>query len=238
MVERHEFRRVSGRLAVGIGAWNVLQNVVFPPWTYTPLNTAAAAGTVALADRLGLARGDLGLGRGTLRRGLLVGGGIGAAIIAATAAASTARGTRLLFRDDRAAGAPPTEAAFQVLIRIPLGTALFEEIVFRGLLLGWLVKGMPTRRAVAISSMLFGLWHVIPTWQTLAMYQGGAVRERGPGLVVGAEMAAVTTTSLVGGWFCWLRLRSGSLLAPVVVHAAANVAGYTAAWLVGDGADF
>jgi membrane protease YdiL (CAAX protease family) len=33
---------------------------------------------------------------------------------------------------------------------------------------------------------------------------------------------------VAGGGFAWLRLRSGSLLAPILVHAAVNVSAYLA----------
>jgi uncharacterized protein len=44
--------------------------------------------------------------------------------------------------------------------------------------------------------------------------------------------AAVAATALAGLVFCWLRLRAGSLLAPVMLHAATNSVAYAAAWVV------
>jgi uncharacterized protein len=37
---------------------------------------------------------------------------------------------------------------------------------------------------------------------------------------------------VAGVGFCWLRLRSGSLLAPALAHLATNVVALTLAWLV------
>jgi membrane protease YdiL (CAAX protease family) len=44
--------------------------------------------------------------------------------------------------------------------------------------------------------------------------------------------AAVAGTAVAGLVFCWLRLRSGSLLAPALVHWALNGLGYLLAFLV------
>ena len=40
-------------------------------------------------------------------------------------------------------------------------------------------------------------------------------------------------TFLVGLWLCFLRYRSGSILAPFIVHVASNTGGYVFAFLFG-----
>jgi CAAX protease family protein len=47
-----------------------------------------------------------------------------------------------------------------------------------------------------------------------------------------AVVGAVLATTLAGVVLCWLRDRSGSLLASVVVHTTANSLGHALAWLV------
>jgi uncharacterized protein len=42
--------------------------------------------------------------------------------------------------------------------------------------------------------------------------------------------AAVAASALAGVVFCWLRLRSGSLVAPVMLHTATNSLAYATAW--------
>jgi uncharacterized protein len=75
------------------------------------------------------------------------------------------------------------------------------------------------RAATLLSSAVFGLWHV------LASLGGGPANAMIAGTVGGdaSGMAArvmltVLFTSLGGVVLCWLRLRSGSLLAPVLAH--------------------
>ena len=52
----------------------------------------------------------------------------------------------------------------------------------------------------------------------------------------GAVLATVTATTLAGYGLAWLRLRSGSIAAPVVAHASLNGAAYLAARFVVDAA--
>jgi uncharacterized protein len=43
-------------------------------------------------------------------------------------------------------------------------------------------------------------------------------------------LGAVAVTFAAGLAFCWLRLKSGSLIAPVMAHAATNGLALTVAW--------
>jgi CAAX protease family protein len=77
--------------------------------------------------------------------------------------------------------------------------------------------------ATLVSSGLFGLWHV------LAALGGGAVNTAIAGLVGGGAagtaarvVVTVLFTSAAGVVLCWLRLRSGSLLAPILAHWTVN----------------
>src|SRR5215831_13692810 len=91
---------------------------------------------------------------------------------AALAAAATAGGwvliasvpaTRPVLGDDRIRGLSGREVAYQVLVRIPLGTVLWEETAFRGVLQAALGRVMPGPAAIAVTSCIFGIWHVGPT---------------------------------------------------------------------------
>jgi uncharacterized protein len=110
-------------------------------------------------------------------------------------------------------------------VRIPLGTALFEEVLFRGVVLAALQQVGSTGFAVAWSSIAFGLWHIAPTIV--------ALRENGvpPASPAGqrAILGAVLVTTLAGIGFAGLALASGSLLAPFLAHWAVNAFGLLAA---------
>lgn len=215
-------------LIAGLVFWNVLQNTV-PRRSYGWLNGAGAAAAIATGRSHGLSWSDLGLGPGSLRRGARLGGPLAGVIAAVVvAAAATPAGLRL-FRDERVELSGSSELAREVLFRIPVGTVLFEEIVFRGLVLGRLARGRPAHRAAIASSALFGLWHVIPTLHTTAVYRGGALR-RTPAHTAGVVAFGVVGSAIAGAGLSVLRIRSRSLAAPLLVHGAINVMAYMAAW--------
>ena len=77
-----------------------------------------------------------------------------------TAAARALDRTGAAFRDARVTDVSNAEAAVHLLVRIPLATALVEELVFRGVILGLGVRAGDRRRALLVSSVAFGLWHI------------------------------------------------------------------------------
>ena len=111
----------------------------------------------------------------------------------------------------------------QAAVVIPLATVIPEEFAFRGVLFGLLQRQSGRRVATAVSSALFGLWHVLPA------LGGGAANASAVGVVgdstAGVVLRVVGTvlfTGLGGVVLCELRSRSGSLLAPMGLHWAIN----------------
>ncbi len=101
-----------------------------------------------------------------------------------------------------------TQAAAAVANQV-FGTALPEELMFRGLLLTLLERAWPPKHrflgggvgwALIVSSIMFGLIH-IPN--------GGPVH--------------ALATFFPGLWFGWLRSATGSLVAPIIAHAGSNL---------------
>jgi membrane protease YdiL (CAAX protease family) len=80
-----------------------------------------------------------------------------------------------------------------------------------------------TAFATAVSSLLFGLWHVLPSLGLATDNQaiGGAVGRGRTGQVL-AIGATVLFTAGSGVVFCELRRRSGSLLPSAALHWAVN----------------
>ena len=128
-------------------------------------------------------------------------------------------------------------AALTAFVLIPVGTVLFEEVAFRGVLWGLLRRRHGTWVATSVSSALFGLWHVLPSLGLAADDQaiGAAVGSGSSGQAV-SVLGTVLFTGLAGVVFCELRRRSGSLLAPAGLHWATNGLGVlaaTAIWMWG-----
>ena len=105
-------------------------------------------------------------------------------------------------------------------VRIPLGTAFVEEVVFRGVLLGAFL-GEGTVVALIVTSATFGLWHIAPT---ALLVDANRLR----GVVV---PAGVVATGVAGAFLGWLRVETGSIAAPFVLHALVNALGGGAAMI-------
>jgi predicted Abi (CAAX) family protease len=141
----------------------------------------------------------------------------------AVATAVAIPSTRRLLADEKITGTSPAEAAFETLLRIPLETALAEEVIFRGVLLALGQRSRSNGWAVGTSSVLFGLWHVVPTLGSLARSANG--RSSG-GRVAASTTAVVATTAVAGAGFAGLRLLSGSVIAPIIAHATVNMVAF------------
>ncbi len=115
----------------------------------------------------------------------------------------------------------------RVLIVIPVGTVVVEELIFRGVVHGLLSRLTSVAGAVAIGAAIFGLWHVVPEWRG----SGGNDAVTGLGRA-GAVLATFVSTTIAGALFGWLRARSGSLVAPVLAHVGTNTLALLAAWLL------
>lgn len=177
-----------------------------------------ALSVVARASDLGA--DDLGLARSTWPSGLRWGGA--AAVIVAAG-----YGVAALIPAVRDAVAAPTESWQAALVRslvvIGVVTVIPEEFAFRGVLWGLLRRESGRRVATVVSSVVFGLWHIFP-----ALGGGGAndsvvgILGDGPAGTLLRVAGTVLFTGLAGVLLCELRARSGSLLAPILLHWAVN----------------
>jgi membrane protease YdiL (CAAX protease family) len=188
------------------------------------VNLAVAVGLVVLARAAGVSWHALGLDAEGLPSGLLW-GGVAALVVSLAAGIILATPLRRFFRDVRAVDMGPPTMAFHYLVRIPFGTALFEEVAFRGVLLALLAQEGLEIGAILWSSVAFGLWHVGASLDFL--------RANTPGADAGAKALAIVTgvalTAAGGILFAVLRIAAESLLAPILAHAAFNVAGLSLA---------
>jgi len=205
-----------------LSVWDLVVRPVLPSELHPAGGLVVAACTVALglwggldADRLGLSPGRLGDG---LRYGGLAFGVVTVVLLLGLAIPVT--------RDSFHSGQADITAGhllLQALVTIPIGTVLVEELAFRGSVLGLFRLAMPTTRAVVACSVLFGLWHVPSVLRAASGSDGH---------VLAAAAGTFAATFAAGVLFCWLRIRSGSLLAPALAHLATNTAALVVAWFV------
>ncbi len=184
-----------------------------------------------LAWRSPFTAGDIGLARANLQRGARFGVAAFVAVTLLLVLVAIIPATRGYLDDSRGDVSGPS-AVYEVVIAILVATVMPEELAFRGLLLAS-ARGIWTdRRAAIAASVLFGLWHISPTLGTMShnrQLSDATSSGLGETLVV---LGAVLTTFVAGLIFCWLRLRSRSLLAPVLAHLATNAVAFVLAWII------
>jgi len=172
---------------------------------------------------------DLGLGWADTREGLLYGAGAVALVLLVLVVAAVIPATNGFLHDSRAQ-ISGGRLGYELGVSIVLFTAIPEEFAFRGVLLGSGLGMWGPWRASLVSSALFGLWHIAPTLHTMSdnhEFRGAAASVAGQVLLV---LGAIAVTFVAGLAFCWLRLRSRSLIAPVLAHAAIDGLALTVAW--------
>lgn len=210
-----------------LAAWNNVLVTRLPgyPGSYVAGNVAAAALLLVWAWAAGLSWEELGLARRRAAAGALWGTACLTLVAAAYLVTLVVPAGRPLLTDARMAGLDGGELAYRVLVRIPLGTVLWEEVAFRGVLLAVLIRVLSVRAAVGVSAVVFGVWHVRPTLSALA------ANGLGDGAVLTglAVLLGCIASAAAGVVLAWLRLRTGSLLAPALLHLATNSLGALAA---------
>ncbi|WP_234343950.1 CPBP family intramembrane glutamic endopeptidase [Streptomyces sp. WM6372] len=214
----------------------VAANLVFHRWPGLFGLVTAVVVSILLLGVLRWAGGtwaDAGLARGTLPRGARWALALIALVGLVYLAGALLPATRTVFEDRRYADLGGGEVMLRVFVLVPVGTVLVEEIAFRGVLYGLVRRARGTVWATAVSSLLFGLWHVLPSLH-LATAKPALTAVFGDSALGGvlAVVAAVVFTAAAGVLFCELRRRSGSLLAPMGLHWAVNAFGYLAGFLL------
>jgi membrane protease YdiL (CAAX protease family) len=142
-------------------------------------------------------------------------------VVAAYGVAALTPAIRPLLDDQRVAGLDGRQLAYQVLLRIPVGTVGWEEIAFRGVFQASLRRVLDEPWATAVGASVFGVWHIRPTAGALAV--NGLASGRGARIL--AVTGVVAGMAGAGVLLSLLRERSGSLVAPVLLHLAANCTG-------------
>ncbi|HJQ77580.1 MAG TPA: CPBP family intramembrane glutamic endopeptidase [Acidimicrobiia bacterium] len=177
----------------------------------TGAGLAAVAGLLFGFETIGLTGGDPGVAALA---------GVAAVVFASLAGVGLLSQPRWRSRlaDPRVAELGRWEAVAHILVRIPVFTAFTEELFFRGVLHAALITLYPVDAALLIGAAAFGLWHIGP----------GLDQSRGapaPARVGAAIHTSITVlaTTVAGLFLLWLRVETGSIWAPVAVHAAINM---------------
>lgn len=233
-------RRLASLVAssAGLVLWG---NVVVPRLPPGPVVRAAAnavgtAAMVAAARRRGYAWRELGLAPESWTAGARFGGPAAGAVVGAFALLLTASQGRAVLAAGTEGGAGSGggervgawgPAALRAGLTIPVGTVLAEEIAFRGVLQGMAERRLPPRAALAWCAVAFSLWHLVGAVRSAQSAPGPSARPAsGPSA---GPLVDLVATGLAGVVFGLMRRRSGSVLAPALLHLASNSGGLVAA---------
>ena len=212
---------------------NVMSNRILPSWAYVPWNLSMAFVLLGIAYRGGAGPVAVGLGIRHWHRpvgvGLLLFGGT--ALLFALGMIVPA--TQSAFIDTRIGDADVAQMLWVVLVQIPLGTVVLEEVAFRGVLPA-LMGASPAIRwrwiPVLGASFLFGLWHILPSIgiDNANAAVGGAL---GHNQALTTTLAVVSMT-IAGVAMCALAHLGKGIKTTMLLHWATNSLGFVAAWFV------
>lgn len=193
-----QFKNQTARataVAAGLVGWSFIAHRIPTRWR-VPVQ-AVGAGVLMLVTRAAP-----GLRPPQLWSGLRGGLPAAAAITTAVAAGAVVPPVRA----GMAARELPESPTSWLALHIPVGTVWAEEAAFRAALPA--ITGAGTAGARLLQAITFGLSHIPDA--------------RGAGAPV---VPTVLITGLAGWLFGWLADRTGSLVAPICAHLAANEAG-------------
>jgi membrane protease YdiL (CAAX protease family) len=209
-------------------AWGNVTSTLLAPgavlpggsWGYALSGVTLATVSLVTARGLGLDLTALGL-RGSALRGATVGVLVG--VTASLAGVAALRLVGPLVVGHPVDYAPLGGLALPVLLShvavlLPLGVVLPEELAFRGVLFGAIARARDERTAIAVSSILFALWHGAVVFATVADTTIGSLSPWSPAAVGGA----LVVVAVGGALFAWLRLATGTLATSIAAHWSFN----------------
>lgn len=216
-------RRAGIILAVFLAAYNNIVNFLpsaLHARIYVILNLVCLAGLWFMARRyLGMSAAEMGWsGRGRWKS-LLWGAAFTALVVIPFLIA-----LRILPRIGLNIGRPQIEGMAQaglwsrVLFRIPLGTVLFEEVIFRGIFYGYLERRGGPSRALWISSLFFSFWHIVPAYEVVSYNFRLGLNLTG----ISYWIIGLAGAFCAGIFFALIRRRTGNIAGCLLAHYLIN----------------
>jgi membrane protease YdiL (CAAX protease family) len=188
-------------------------------WQFVLAGAALVLISFLAARLLGLDTVALGLGGSGALRGAAIGaiaaGGIAFIAVAVLRLAPSIVGRPVDYAPLHGVSLDYLEP--HIAIFLPLGAVIPEEVAFRGVLLGGLLRRYPARTAVLASAVAFSLWHV-----TVAVITVGNTALATTALYSPAIVGALVVLFAGGVIMGALRLVTGSLAATIAAHWVFN----------------
>jgi membrane protease YdiL (CAAX protease family) len=199
-------------------------DLAFPPdWIFYPRALLLPLAAVIWALRFqGLSLPDLGLTMRNLAQGAAVG-------LAAAAAITVPAVLYFLYPVGVSGGSigyenfaddSVGEFIFWGAVRYPVHAAVFEEVLFRGVLLALALRAFGATRGIVFSAAAFAAWHVAVDYDTMS---SSNVADNAAFFAF-AQAGALVALFVGGLALTVIRLRTGSLAGTIVFHWLAVVA--------------
>lgn len=188
-------------------------------WQFVAAGAALVGICLAAARALGLDAASVGLRRaGALRGtaiGTLAGGLIGIGAVAVLRyVAPAVIGQPVIY--EPLTRVAPGDLTPHVLLFLPFGAVIPEEVAFRGTLLGGLLARYDVRSAVMASAIMFALWH-----STVAVFT--VMNTTVPVVLIIPAIGGALLVLFVGGAImAGLRVATGTLMSSIAAHWAFN----------------
>lgn len=203
----------------------VLERLV-PRRFHLYLNIGIAIVAILLGLSFGLNFEQMGLAFNKILPGMFIAILAAGTIVIGTSIIATIPILRRFFLGDNLAKASGKLITYEATIRVPFGTALIEEVLFRGVLLGLLLQHNTMLIAILISSVIFGLWHILPT---ISMLEQNKILEKANKDLAHRKYSSIVgvviITASAGLIFAWLRILANSIVAPWLLHWSINSSG-------------
>lgn len=201
---------------------NVVQNSILNEEGYVTGNLAVTSTLLSLGREAGLECEEMGLSPGNVPTNLRVAATVLLASATFLAVVPRIPTVRAHLRDERAPAGPRRETMRRAFVRYPVGTALFEEVAFRGVLPALLAN--ERRSGDLPAALAFAAWHVIPTHHALKV-NGVA---QGWGSRIAGTLLGSAAAGIAGYVLSRVARRTRSILAPWLIHSAVNATSYLA----------
>jgi membrane protease YdiL (CAAX protease family) len=225
---------IDAIVIVAILVYGTILARFIPRKAHISANLLAALATIVFGLFLGLSLSQMGLTLSGVKTIILISVAATGAIFLGTFAVSFLPFLRHIFLGESFANARVRTVFFEAGFRIPLGTALVEEILFRGVLLGMLLQSYSPLTSSIIAAIVFGLWHIAPSINSIESNTAVQERLRSKSLHAKGSVAGIVLVTFAAGFFFnWLRILSGTILTTWLVHWAINSSGAVASAMQG-----
>jgi membrane protease YdiL (CAAX protease family) len=202
-----------------VAAWSLGATATLPGGSlaFALAGIALTVVSLVVAERSGLGARSLFGTRREAVRGVVI-GAISAAVVALASLgflrfiAPAITGSPVEYAPLARVGSP--ELAAHVLVLLPLGVVVPEEIAFRGTLLALAMRSMGLRRSVFVSAIAFALWHVSVIVATVRDTTLGPPSPWFPVACIGAWLVVVAG----GVAFVLLRVRTRTITTTMAAH--------------------